>query len=351
MMLFLYDQRFSCDHVTRYLYGSRPRWCLFFVMEMCIWSIVSGELLTTLSVQPGLGVTATDIKRIVSKQLGINRFRQELYYGDGTQIGNREILCPTLRDVQLLVKGTEHVSCNESQRRQMIQACSANAVHILEQLLYEHLDPNTTDTYSRSLLELAAGRNHLDVGYLLLEAGAETESMSNISTALLTATRMANLEFVDLLLHANANPNGCFCVRPALQKCWTPLMCAVSHDVEYDYRHATIVLMLIKARADVNYSCDSRSPLVAAVEQSSYHIMWYLLEARADPNVMNHKKKPVLHIAVKRNDTTAVEILLHHSADIEMRDAQNRSVEELAGRAYLRDLHRMLYQKQLREHH
>ena len=46
---------------------------------------------------------------------------------------------------------------NECQRSEMVEASSANKLQILELLLYEHLDPNTTDAYGRTLLELAAG--------------------------------------------------------------------------------------------------------------------------------------------------------------------------------------------------
>ncbi|CAL1132101.1 unnamed protein product [Cladocopium goreaui] len=307
-------------------------------MDVRVWSIFSGELLSRIALEAGPGVTGADIKKILSDQLGINRFRQVLYSKDGTQILNGEVLNQIEHDVHLLVKGTGHVSCNESQRSQMVEASAANKLQILELLLYEHLDPNTTDAYGRTLLELAAGGDHLDVGNLLLEAGAEAETKSAISTPLLTATRMGNTEFVNLLLQANANPNRCYCVRPGFQKCWTPLICAVRHDVDYDYRHATIVPMLIQAGADVNYSCDSMPPLVAAVEQSSYHIMWYLLQAQANPNVTNRNLKPVLHIAVKRNDPTAVEMLLQNSADIELRDAQNRSAEQLAASGALREM-------------
>ncbi|CAL1160893.1 unnamed protein product [Cladocopium goreaui] len=229
-------------------------------MDVRVWSIFSGELLSRIALEAGPGVTGADIKKILSDQLGINRFRQVLYSKDGTQILNGEVLNQIEHDVHLLVKGTGHVSCNESQRSQMVEASSANKLQILELLLYEHLDPNTTDAYGRTLLELAAGGDHLDVGNLLLEAGAEAETKSAISTPLLTATRMGNTEFVNLLLQANANPNRCYCVRPGFQKCWTPLICAVRHDVDYDYRHATIVPMLIKAGADVNYSCDSKPP-------------------------------------------------------------------------------------------
>ena len=52
-------------------------------MDVRVWSIFSGELLSRIALEAGPGVTGADIKKILSDQLGINRFRQVLYLKDG----------------------------------------------------------------------------------------------------------------------------------------------------------------------------------------------------------------------------------------------------------------------------
>ena len=79
--------------------------------------------------------------------------------------------------------------------------------------------------------------------------------------------------------------------------------------------------------------------------------MRYLVQAGANPNAKSLKSKLVLHIAAKGNDGTAVEMLLHHSADIELRDSQNRTAEQLAASAMLKEMQKLLSRRRLQDHH
>ena len=65
-------------------------------MDVRVWSIFSGELLSRIALEAGPGVTGAteNIRKILSDQLGINRFRQVLYSKDGTQISKWRSLKP-----------------------------------------------------------------------------------------------------------------------------------------------------------------------------------------------------------------------------------------------------------------
>lgn len=145
-------------------------------------------------------------------------------------------------------------------------------------------------------------------------------------TSLHVSARKGNMEFVNLLLGANA------AVNTRASDNATPLFLAVSNDVQYDYRHVQIVLRLLRARAETDVACGGDTPLTVAVKKSSYHVMWYLLQARASPNVLDRKFRPVLHIATYMDDMCAAQMLLDHRADVNKVDFENRTAFDLATR-------------------
>ena len=60
--------------------------------------------------------------------------------------------------------------------------------------------------------------------------------------------------------------------------------------------------------------------------------MWYLMQARASPNVLDRKFRPVLHIATYMDDMCAAQMLLDHRADVNKVDFENRTAFDLATR-------------------
>lgn len=153
---------------------------------------------------------------------------------------------------------------------------------LLEHLLTEGLDPNTTSNDGLTLLHMATQTGNERTVELLLSYGAAVESAATI-TPLLTACQLGQSRIVKLLLESGASPE----------------------------------------RTDAA----GNSALHLSISSHSCEILREILAVADDRlvNQQNAEGETVLHIAAKLDNGEAVQTLLDHGADPRIEDVQGQT--------------------------
>ena len=122
-------------------------------------------------------------------------------------------------------------------------------------------------------------------------------------TPLALAVKMKNTVIVKMLLEAESDPNICDNDGCA------PIYHAIQHG---DIEMVQLLLdkSLIKLDVNISYGC---SPLSFAVKMKNFTIVKLLLEAEADPNVIDSNGYATIHYAVYYRDIAIVKLLLTES--------------------------------------
>ena len=151
------------------------------------------------------GKTVKSLKTLVSKQIGVSRFRQRWLCEDHTELREDALVCAS--DVQLVV--LEFVQAEDGEVEKLFDACKVDDSDAVEKLLRKPLSPNIKNEYSETALHIAASFGSIKCLALLLEAGADKDAvaMAN-STALHLAADNGHLEVVRLLLDAVADTDA-----------------------------------------------------------------------------------------------------------------------------------------------
>ena len=190
----------------------------------------------------------------------------------------------------------------------LIAAASRNNVRAIELLVDARADINASHEEYGTVLTGAfpAFNNSLTLETLknLLAKGADVNALDGrYGTALIKAVYLSNMLVVDLLLDAGADVNAHIDTRSTaldvlLQK--TPF-------------NGGIFDRLISRGADVNYKTPGqKSPLVVAVESSSYFAVKGLLDAGANVSLTGETMSSLLEIAAKQKSLPVVRALLDH---------------------------------------
>ena len=117
-------------------------------MEVCF--LASGEVLATLDPIEHEGKSALAIKQSLAAATGISRFRQRLFWEDGSGIQDDDMLETVPAKVQLVV--LEFYPSDAEQSEEMMSACQDNDVKTLEKLLQRPLEPKVTDEDGATLV-------------------------------------------------------------------------------------------------------------------------------------------------------------------------------------------------------
>jgi ankyrin repeat protein len=252
--------------------------------------------------------------------------------------------------------------------------CAANRGYrsIAEVLLANKANPNVLNVNQATPLHNAVKKGFKSVAELLLEAGADVNLVENnasmtgdpnqyshdVGTPLHIAVYTGNKALVEMLLahRPDVNLRNQFGEAPLhllgnnveLAKLliaaqadvnarmgelgndlgMTPLCVAVTRG------HADMVEFLLKNGADPNvrfrYRNDSseHTPLTAAVynnDKPNARIIEALLVHKADTRASNYLGLPPLHLSVHKANKVAVELLLKHGADVEIRDREGNT--------------------------
>jgi len=167
----------------------------------------------------------------------------------------------------LLSCGADHRIANKQGVTPLIRAILNENITIITLLLAHHADVDQKDTI-------------------------------NDNTPLHAAIWTGNSKIVDQLLYHKASPNL------ALQYCFTPLIAATQMEVDSKKEKAhclKIVQALLNAKANhaVAYLEDQDTALHVAVGNTNREVVFLLLKAGADPNVLNTELQTPLHIALQ----------------------------------------------------
>ena len=219
---------------------------------------------------------------------------------------------------------------------------SAHGNHeVVEVLLAHGANPNLVQNYLDSPLRAACGGGYQQVVQLLLYAGADPNYTRNFGLTPLThACSQGNLGIIELLLSHGARIND-------LDPCgWTALMYSVLNNSDS-------YLLLLDRGADINATstggenalciacknkCNSKietliqrgaymggltvagCPLIIYIAQFNTHALRLFIEYGADVNTRYERTwhTPLIQACIEGN-VEAVEILLHHGADMHAR--------------------------------
>jgi len=203
-------------------------------------------------------------------------------------------------------------------------ASGSDSPEIVRVLLGTGTDVNTEDLFGRTPLSYAAERGDPVIVELLLNAGADPNSGKR-DAPVFCAIMQGNTNSLELLLRAGANPNLAGEFNLSVDHSTTdfmnhsghltPLWMAVCLD------QFPMVQMLLKFKADPNNSeTDGRSLLFSVLSHTN--ILEALLDAGAnvDPIGADENQWTPLSAAANQNNASAVEILLKHGANPNLRD-------------------------------
>ena len=171
-------------------------------MEVCF--LISGETLTVLGDELQ-GQTAQAVKKALAAKVGISRFKQRFFVGDGShEIQDDEGLDQVPLKIQLVV--LEFWQPDDEETRKMISAARENDIVVLERLLQKPRNPNDTNSDGETPLFHAAEQGHVRLMEILLEAGAKTDQpeFARGWTPLMSAAAQGHLDTVCCLVEAGA---------------------------------------------------------------------------------------------------------------------------------------------------
>ena len=129
--------------------------------------LLSGQLVASLPADELEGTTPRAVKQKLAAQVGVSRFRQRLFWEDGSEIPNDHVFAVGFVKLQL-VKLEFWPSDNEEDG-DMMRASGDGDLAALEELLHRPRDPNVTDDRGDMPLHHAARGGHLEPIRLLLE--------------------------------------------------------------------------------------------------------------------------------------------------------------------------------------
>ena len=184
----------------------------------------------------------------------------------------------TIDDVVVFKQESKDITSLSSLLVKAIGFCSVDVVFFL---LSIGVDPNTKDDKGYSI-----------VFYSCILADLQSES-----------NRDKYYFIIDVLLNAGADPNV------TDNEGHTPLLYAVM------YRWPDIVTLLLGHKADPNIHPEDYSPLRLAVQEGDCCIVLYLLDAGANPDVLDSDKHTPLMVACCNGHTSVVSKLLQYNAN------------------------------------
>jgi ankyrin repeat protein len=154
-------------------------------------------------------------------------------------------------------------------------------------------------------LHAAAYEGHLDVARLLIDHGANLNSINNWGgTPLMAAYSSRRLGVIRLLLEHGANP-----------------------DMRYD----EVIELLLRHKADVNARDDHTwTPLHWASASGSVEVVQLLLEHGANINAQNRHRITPLYRAWENGHPDVVRVLLERGADVHIRGFNNQTPFQMA---------------------
>ncbi|TNN08392.1 Ankyrin-2 isoform 1 [Schistosoma japonicum] len=189
-----------------------------------------------------------------------------------------------------------------------LRAARAGNIQKIVVLINEHnADVHTCNANGLNALHLASKEGHADVVRELIERGAKPNTATKKgNTALHIASLAGQFEVVKLLLEAGAE------VNVQAQNGFTPLYMAAQEN------HLEVVRLLLANGANPGLTTDDGfTPLAVALQQGHDRVVALLLESDSRGKVC----LPALHIASKKDDIKAANLLLNSDVNVDHQSA------------------------------
>jgi ankyrin repeat protein len=178
-------------------------------------------------------------------------------------------------------------------------------------------DVDAESGYYGTPLRAASSRGHIDVVRVLLDQGANVNTIDKRKTPLYSAYRSQQLEIMRLLLEHGADADV-----------WNDSNEFILHSASR-LEDAEVVHLLLRHNADVN----SRgfldwTPLQSATSSGHMKVIQLLLDHGADVNALSrgfNPPVPPLHIAISERSLEVVQLLLKHGADVNIQDGRSQT--------------------------
>jgi len=216
---------------------------------------------------------------------------------------------------------------NDQGETPLFFAAQKGQVKIIQQMLAAGANPNVDDSY-RTPLSLAV--DHGPEAVKILLAAKADPNGGKFDAPLLCAIHNKDTASAELLLQAGANPNaqgnadwGHY--QPNHSYYGSPLFLAVSTE------QLPMVQLLLKFKGDPNLVQDGRSLLFSSL--GNPEILKALLDAGADANAVDSRtdnRTALLLASGNLQSAAAVELLLQHGANPDLRDDYNNTALHLA---------------------
>ncbi|CAE7469322.1 ANK1 [Symbiodinium sp. CCMP2592] len=338
-----------------------------------VWKI-SGDEVATLSAQDALSLTSCSskpqktrkstvfdcnvsiVKRYLARAHGLPGFCQRLLQ-NGRQLHDHEVVKGP-SELQLVmvpygvVSAEEEVQMASSLRSRNLQQAEAilgkpydlQSSRLKNKLLCDAAESGCADSVDLLLfaaprqcldtpLHSAAGRGHVDIVRLLLQARADKDTVMSGKTPLSRSIQGWRMEVVSLLLEAGANleygsplPLGLACTMGQTRTVRMLLRAGADRDNKAGERpfvctaaaagqfHIEILKLLLKARCNANATAGDDTPLYLASFRGHSVAVRLLLDARAIVDTPVHGKTP-LAVASGKGHSKIVNLLLSAKAD------------------------------------
>jgi ankyrin repeat protein len=176
-------------------------------------------------------------------------------------------------------------------------------IDVVRVLLEHGANANTID--KNNPLSSAYDGRHLEIMRLLLEHGADADALyeSDGDLVLHQASSDGEAEVVHLLLRHNADADA----RGEFD--WTPLQCASL------FGHTKVVQVLLDHGADINELAKGHySPLFLAIRNGFLEVVQLLLEHGADVNIQDSRDRTPYQVAESLGLADIVRLLLEYGA-------------------------------------
>jgi ankyrin repeat protein len=178
-------------------------------------------------------------------------------------------------------------------------------IDVVRVLLDHGANVNTLDKKKTPISSACRG-GHPEIMRLLLEHGADVDvgaDSDDDDLVLHLASKAGQAEVIQLLLRHNADVNAGGFMG------WTPL-----HGAS-DSGHAKVVQLLLDHGADINaLSMGHNAPLRFALSNESLEVMRLLLERGADVDIRDESNRTTYQVAESIGRTEFVQLLLEHGA-------------------------------------
>ena len=151
-----------------------------------------------------------DVKCYIGRAISCSMYIIKLFSGVEELSNATSLSAVGSRGDSLILTMVQSPHCDEASCTELLRCLRREqvATDVVDELLWQHADPNAEDVYGATPLSLACARGHLEVVRLLSGAGAEHNCvMPEGSAALSIASRLGHLEVVRFLCGAGADKN------------------------------------------------------------------------------------------------------------------------------------------------